>query len=61
VWGIGLGPTHDDAVHPAQWRGLNLLGFALMDVRERLAPVAPTGSPMSVTPAAGRRRRRERS
>jgi ribA/ribD-fused uncharacterized protein len=36
VWGIGL--TRDDprAQDPAQWRGLNLLGVALMQVREAL-------------------------
>lgn len=33
IWGIGL--TRDDpaAANPGQWRGLNLLGFALMQVR----------------------------
>jgi ribA/ribD-fused uncharacterized protein len=36
IWGIGL--THDDpaAAEPAKWRGLNLLGFALMQVRDTL-------------------------
>jgi ribA/ribD-fused uncharacterized protein len=36
IWGIGLA-ADDERVHdPAAWRGLNLLGEALMTVRERL-------------------------
>ncbi|MCP5426002.1 MAG: NADAR family protein [Gammaproteobacteria bacterium] len=36
IWGIGL--THDDdrASNPILWRGLNLLGFALMQVRDHI-------------------------
>lgn len=37
VWGIGLPANDGRARQPSHWRGLNLLGFALMDVRERLA------------------------
>ena len=36
IWGIGLAQTDERAEKPAQWRGLNLLGFALMEVRARL-------------------------
>ncbi len=36
IWGIGLSTNHADARHPSRWRGRNLLGFALMQVRERL-------------------------
>jgi len=36
VWGIGLAAEDDAAQRPAQWRGLNLLGFALMRAREQL-------------------------
>ncbi|MBC6699985.1 NADAR family protein [Hymenobacter puniceus] len=36
VWGIGLAQDHPQAANPAEWRGLNLLGFALMEVRARL-------------------------
>jgi ribA/ribD-fused uncharacterized protein len=36
IWGIGLDERHPDAPQPARWPGLNLLGFALMDVREQL-------------------------
>lgn len=36
VWGIGLAATDEDATEPERWRGLNLLGFALMEARSRL-------------------------
>ncbi|UUN29474.1 NADAR family protein [Streptomyces sp. FIT100] len=36
VWGIGLAADDERAQDPALWRGLNLLGFALMEARERL-------------------------
>ena len=37
IWGIGHGRDHADATRPGAWRGLNLLGFALMEARARLA------------------------
>lgn len=37
VWGIGLAQDDPRATKPAQWRGENVLGFALMEARERLA------------------------
>ena len=36
IWGIGMGASNPDARLPARWRGRNLLGFALMEARERL-------------------------
>lgn len=36
IWGIGLAADDENAVRPARWRGLNLLGFALMEARARL-------------------------
>lgn len=36
IWGIGLTEDDPTAKNPHQWNGLNLLGFALMQVRERL-------------------------
>jgi len=37
VWGIGLGAANERATNPRLWRGGNLLGFALMEARSRLA------------------------
>lgn len=36
VWGIGLAARDEGAHDPERWRGPNLLGFALMEARERL-------------------------
>ena len=36
IWGIGMGASNPDARLPARWRGLNLLGFALMAARAQL-------------------------
>ncbi|MEU6374777.1 NADAR family protein [Streptomyces sp. NPDC046909] len=40
VWGIGLAATDEAAADPERWRGPNLLGFALMEARERLRETA---------------------
>jgi len=34
IWGIGLAQEDEKANNPNLWRGLNLLGFALMQVRD---------------------------
>lgn len=36
IWGIGLAEDSADAINPRRWRGENILGFALMEVREYL-------------------------
>ena len=36
IWGIGLAADSADAKDPARWQGPNLLGFALMEVRDQL-------------------------
>jgi predicted NAD-dependent protein-ADP-ribosyltransferase YbiA (DUF1768 family) len=36
IWGVGLGPTDPRINDITQWNGLNLLGKALMSVREIL-------------------------
>jgi hypothetical protein len=35
IWGIGMAEDHPDVRRPTEWRGQNLLGFALMQVRAR--------------------------
>ena len=41
IWGIGLSADHPDAEKPAAWKGPNLLGFALMEVRTTLQDAQP--------------------
>jgi ribA/ribD-fused uncharacterized protein len=36
AWGIGLAAGDEGAGSPERWQGLNLLGFALMEVRHQL-------------------------
>jgi ribA/ribD-fused uncharacterized protein len=37
IWGVGLAADDPAVENPNLWQGLNLLGFALMDVREILS------------------------
>ena len=36
IWGIGLSQDDPNIENPLMWRGKNLLGFALMNVRQQL-------------------------
>ncbi len=36
IWGIGMAKDHSDVENPTKWKGENLLGFALMEVRDEL-------------------------
>jgi ribA/ribD-fused uncharacterized protein len=40
VWGIGVAADDPRAADPQRWPGLNLLGFALTEARERLRDTA---------------------
>jgi len=37
IWGIGLSANDEMAKNPKRWKGLNLLGFTLMEVRDLLS------------------------
>ena len=37
IWGIGLSMTDSDRLIRAKWKGQNLLGYALMMVRDKIA------------------------
>jgi ribA/ribD-fused uncharacterized protein len=37
IWGVGMAEDNRDIHLPAKWQGQNLLGFALMHVRDSLA------------------------
>lgn len=36
IWGIGMASDNVNCNNPEEWKGLNLLGFALMEVRDEL-------------------------
>lgn len=36
IWGIGLSMKDPDRLDKSKWKGLNLLGYTLMMVRERI-------------------------
>lgn len=44
IWGIGMGKDDPGADQPSQWKGQNLLGFALMQARATLSDL-DQGSP----------------
>jgi len=39
IWGIGLSMHDEDRLNVAKWKGQNLLGFALMEVRKNLKEI----------------------
>jgi ribA/ribD-fused uncharacterized protein len=43
IWGIGLAKDSTHIQNPYKWRGQNLLGFALMEVRDILSQIASKG------------------
>ncbi|MCP4177219.1 MAG: NADAR family protein, partial [bacterium] len=38
IWGIGISPDDENIVNPYLWKGENLLGFGIMEVRDILFP-----------------------
>lgn len=36
IWGIGMKYGDDGIENPNQWQGINLFGYALMEVRDKL-------------------------
>ena len=38
-WGIGMDQQTAEGLHPREWKGTNLLGYALMEAREELRTV----------------------
>lgn len=39
IWGIKMSQTDENVLNPCRWRGENLLGFALMEVRDEIRRV----------------------
>ena len=44
VWGIKMAESDENAQNPLKWRGQNLLGFALMEVRDVLREICKNES-----------------
>jgi ribA/ribD-fused uncharacterized protein len=42
VWGVGMPADDEHIENPLLWNGLNLLGFALMEVRDELIKACNT-------------------
>eukprot|EP01065_Artemidia_motanka_P010365 TRINITY_DN1548_c0_g1_i5.p3 TRINITY_DN1548_c0_g1~~TRINITY_DN1548_c0_g1_i5.p3 ORF type:complete len:270 (+),score=82.31 TRINITY_DN1548_c0_g1_i5:790-1599(+) len=55
IWGIGIDLGDDRMHNTRQWRGTNILGWALMEARDRLAGAAPAAETATAAPAAGAR------
>ena len=53
VWGIGLSQSDLRVQTPAQWQGANVLGWALMQVRDELRAAATHGSGFAVSNGGG--------
>ncbi|MEZ2737309.1 NADAR domain-containing protein, partial [Aneurinibacillus aneurinilyticus] len=39
IWGVGMSTEDEKINNPREWKGKNLLGFALMEVRDELKHV----------------------
>ena len=50
IWGIGLAQDDPHAENPLQWQGLNLLGFALMKVRDQMQAACNTPASKPIVP-----------
>ena len=51
IWGIGWRANAEQALYPAQWRGSNVLGWALMTVRDTVLMPPPPPPPKPLDPA----------
>ena len=54
IWGIRLSANSPEAWDPFRWRGQNLLGFALMEVRDELRRVTQNEMLLSLIHIFGR-------
>jgi ribA/ribD-fused uncharacterized protein len=48
IWGIGISADNEKITNPLSWKGQNLLGFALMEVRDELIRVCENYEKLNV-------------